>query len=192
MIDAVVPTESPEFTFMRSLLLPNAFIYEPFFLPSPPASGGEGSGVREQSASRWRSGTQLRVLPRVPTPAPRHRERVFDGAAPSSPALLPREDRGRREPERFDRYGQRRQYERNESGLRHLIRFVSPGRRARYDSSGGCAENTVEQSRERLCSNATRYQRPFTLSPQAPSRTTFARRIYFAAACNRHAGCYTS
>ena len=191
MIDAVVPTESPEFTFMRSLLLPNAFIYEPFFLPSPPASGGEGSGVRGNPRGVGSPPEPEETAPRVDV-GTRGRERVFDGATPSSPALLPREDRGRREPERFDRYGQRRQYERNESGLRHLIRFVSPGRRARYDSSGGCAENTVEQSRERLCSNATRYQRPFTLSPQAPSRTTFARRIYFAAACNRHAGCYTS
>ena len=31
--------------WIRSLLLPNELIYEPFFLPSPPASGGEGSGV---------------------------------------------------------------------------------------------------------------------------------------------------
>jgi hypothetical protein len=30
--------QSRAFTFVRSLLLPNALICEPFFLPSPPAS----------------------------------------------------------------------------------------------------------------------------------------------------------
>jgi hypothetical protein len=43
VINAVMRTLSPAFTFMRSLLLPNALIYEPFWLPSPPASRGEGS-----------------------------------------------------------------------------------------------------------------------------------------------------
>jgi hypothetical protein len=51
-------------------------------------------------------GTALRSYaeePRVPTRTRRGRERVFGGAAPSSPALLPREARGRREPEGFTR-----------------------------------------------------------------------------------------
>ncbi len=35
--------QSPVFTFILSLLPPKVLIYEPFFLPSPPASGGDGS-----------------------------------------------------------------------------------------------------------------------------------------------------
>ena len=95
----------------------------------PPLSPGfRGRGVGGEGAIRvaLASGPNLRTWPRVPTLAPSGRERVFDGAAPSSPALLPREDRGRRGPEGFNRDGRCCHCERNESGLRHLIRFISP------------------------------------------------------------------
>ena len=94
--------------------------------PLSPGFQGRGGGGEGQFAWRWRVGPNLRVLPRVPTLTPRRRERVFGGATPSSPALLPREARGRREPEGFKFNERCCHYERNESGLRRLIRFNSP------------------------------------------------------------------
>ena len=82
-----------------------------------------GSGVK---GNPRRVGDPVRTCGRCPAPtlAPRGRKRVFDGATPSSPALLPREARGRREPEGFKINELCFACERNESGLRHSSRFI--------------------------------------------------------------------
>ena len=95
--------------------------------PLSPGVRGRGVGGEGQSASRRRSGLKLRTWPRVPTMAPGGREWVFGGAAPSSPAPLPREARGRRGPEGFNINVRHCQCERNESRLRCLSRSISPG-----------------------------------------------------------------
>ena len=102
-LDSLPPTTSR--THLRTVLPPLS-----------PGFRGRGVGGEGQSASRWASGPKLDTWPRVPTLAPSGRERVFDGAAPSSPALLPREARGRREPEGIKIIERSCQGQRNESG----------------------------------------------------------------------------
>ena len=107
--------------------------------PLSPGFRGRGVGGEGQSASRRPSGPKLRTWPRVPTPVPRRRDRVFDGAAPSSPALLPREARGRREPEGFKINERFCQCESNESGLTHLRRSSQLSVRATVGFGHGAA-----------------------------------------------------
>ncbi len=125
---ALARIQFPAFTSILSLLLRNSPIYEPFFLPSPPVFLGRGVGGEGESASRRPSGPKLHTWSRVPTLVPLGQDLAFDGAAPSSPALLPREARGRREQEGFKIHERCYHCERNESGLRHVSRFISPGR----------------------------------------------------------------
>ena len=92
----------PAFTCILSLVLPNELIYEPFFLPSPPASGGDGSGVR---GNPRRVGHPARSCIRGPAYRRWHRVAKAGpstGHPPHPQPFSPGEDRGRREPEGFN------------------------------------------------------------------------------------------